>query len=120
RTAIAASLDQARRMGRYSLEVRCRVYLARIAIGERRFADALTTLGDVAADGDLAIGPELQAQVHYWRARALERHGDRDGAMREMDAARAMLERLRTLVPDRYRRSFDSRPDVQLVTAGST
>ena len=120
RTEIRASLDHARKAGWLALDIRCRIFLARLEVMAGRFADALTTLRDVAADGDVAIGPELQGQVHYWRARALERHGDRDGAMREMDTARAMLERLRTMVPDRYRRSFDSRPDVRLVATGST
>ena len=109
RTELGASLDHAREAGWLALDIHCRIFLARVDVMAGRFADASTTLRDVAADGDRAIGPELQAQVHSWRARALDRRGDPDGAMREMDAARAMLERLRTLVPDRYRRSFDAR-----------
>jgi hypothetical protein len=85
-----------------------------------RFADGLTMLREVAADGDRAIGPELQTLVHYWRARALERRGEANSAMPELDAARAMLERLRTLVPEPYRRSFELRPDVRLIETRST
>jgi tetratricopeptide (TPR) repeat protein len=112
RAAVEASLAQARRMGRYSLEARMRLYLARIDVGLRRYDDALLTLRDIPADRDRIIGPELQAHVHYWRSRALTGRGDAAAARSERDLARRLIEQILTALPEAYRDSFASRPDI--------
>jgi tetratricopeptide (TPR) repeat protein len=113
--AVQASLDQARRVGPFSLEARCRVYLARIHIGERRFEEALSILSPIAPDGEKALGPELQAQVHYWRSRVLMARGDRAGGQSEETVARKLAADLRVSLPAQYRDGFESRPDIHLI-----
>jgi tetratricopeptide (TPR) repeat protein len=113
RAAVSASLAQARKMGRYSLEARLRIYLARIDVGLRRFDDAMEALRDIPADGNQAIGPELQAQVHYWRGRALLGRGDRAGAQAEAAATRQLIEALRAALPTSDRDRFASRRDIR-------
>jgi tetratricopeptide (TPR) repeat protein len=113
RAAVAESLAEARKMGRYSLESRLRIYLARIDTGLRRFDDALASLDGIAPDGAQAIGPELQAEVHYWRARALLGRGDRAAAQTEAAAGRKLIEQLRDALPAADRDRFASRRDIR-------
>jgi tetratricopeptide (TPR) repeat protein len=113
RGIVAASLVDARKMGRYSLEARLRIYLARIDVGLGRFDDALETLRDISADGARALGPELQAQVHYWRGRALLGQGDRAAAQAEASASRQLIESLRAALPAADRDRFALRPDIR-------
>jgi len=114
-TAIRISLDQAHRTGRFSLEHRCRVYLARIAVAARRFDEALRLLDEIPPDGTRAIGRELRAQVHYWRSAALRGRGDREGANTEAQAARTIIEALRAALSERDRARFAARPDIQVI-----
>jgi ATP/maltotriose-dependent transcriptional regulator MalT len=112
--ALTESLDQARKMGHVALEARCRVLFARIELKRGRADAALAMLREVRDDADRAIGPELQAQVHSWRAQALDRRGDSAGAMSERRASRALLEQLRAGIPEQYRRMFEARLDLAL------
>ena len=113
RAAVAESLAEAQKMGRYSLESRLRIYLARIDAGLRRFDDALAALEAIPPDGARAIGPELQAEVHYWRARALLGRGDRAAAQAEADTSRKLIEPLRDALPVADRDRFASRRDIR-------
>jgi hypothetical protein len=113
--AVQSSLERARRAGPLSLEARCRVYLARIDVGERRLEEALETLRVITPDGERALGPELQAQVHYWRSRALMARGDRAGAQSEETVARKLVADLRASLPAQYRGGFESRADIHLI-----
>lgn len=71
---LQASLDQARRMGRFSLDSRIRVFLAQLAVRQRRFDDALRTLDAIPPDdAERTIGPALRAQVEQWRRAAMAR-----------------------------------------------
>jgi len=113
---VRSSLDQARKMGRFALENQCRLYLARIALLDRRVEDTLRVLSEIPADdGERALGPEIQAQVHYWRSQALALRGDRAGARSEADMARMLVESIRTSLTEDFRRGFASRPDIRLV-----
>jgi tetratricopeptide (TPR) repeat protein len=112
--ALTESLEQARKMGHVALEARCRVLFARIELKTGRADAALAVLREVRDDAERAIGPELQAQVHYWRAQALERRGDSAGATGERRATRELLEKVRAAIPERYRRTFQTRFDVTL------
>jgi tetratricopeptide (TPR) repeat protein len=112
RPIVTESLAQAQKMGQLSLEVRCRTLLARINVMSGRAADALAALRDVAPDGDRAIGPELQAQVHYWRASALAGMHDLVGAGAEYSLARGLLQQLRSSIPEPARTTFDARADI--------
>src|SRR4030095_2766557 len=111
---LTQSLEQARKMGHVALEARCRVLFARIELKTGRPDAALARLREVREDAERSIGPELQAQVHYWRAQALERRGDAAGAMNERRVTRDLLDKFRATIPDRYRRSFQARFDVTL------
>ena len=103
-------------MGRLALEVRCRVHLARVYVGQRRFDDAISILGEIPQDDDKrTLGPELRAQVHYWRSRALIGRGDRAGGQSEANIARKLIENLRSSLPEQYRNAFASRSDVRLL-----
>ena len=112
--ALMDSLAQARKMGQIALEARCRILFARVELKRGRADAALAMLAEIHDDAEQAIGPELQAQVHYWRAQAMERRGDSPGAMSERRTTRALLDRLRAAVPERYRRTFEARSDVAL------
>jgi hypothetical protein len=114
RRAVQSSLAHATQTGPVSLEARCRIYLARIDVGERRFDDALETLKTLVTGGKTP-GPELQAEVHYWRSRALEGRGDRADAKAEQDIARKLIENIGASLPIQYKGSFRSRPDIQLL-----
>ena len=109
RSAIRAALDHAQKMGRYTVEARSRVFLARIDVAQRRFNEALALLKDIPPDGDRALGPELQAQVHYWRGQALAGRGDRAAADAQNASARQLLEQLRTSLPEAARAAFTAR-----------
>ncbi|MBI4486289.1 MAG: protein kinase, partial [Acidobacteria bacterium] len=111
--AIRACLAQARTMGRVSLEQRSRVYLARIAVTERNFDEAVRILNEIPPDdASRTIGRELRAQVHYWRSRALAGRGDREGAANDAGAARGLIEQFRASLPERYRDLVVARPDI--------
>jgi predicted negative regulator of RcsB-dependent stress response len=112
RMAVQGSLAHARRAGPASLEARCHISLARIDVGERKFQDALTTLKAPALDGK-TLGPELQAQLHYWRSRALDGHGDRAGVQSEENIARKLIQEIEASLPSQYRDTFSSRPDIR-------
>jgi tetratricopeptide (TPR) repeat protein/predicted Ser/Thr protein kinase len=112
RQALESSLVQAGRMGRYGLEVRCRVYLAQLDVSQRQFAAAADRLRNIPADGERALGPELQAQVHYWRSQALKGIGEVAGSKRDEEAARRFLRDLTTSLPEKYRPGFAARADL--------
>jgi hypothetical protein len=101
-------------MGRYALEVRYGVLLARAALAAGHAEQAWTILSTLPADADgRSVDPELRAQVHYWRAEALRRRGDPAAARAEHAQARALIDRLRQTLPERYRATFTTRPDIR-------
>jgi len=86
-------------MGRLDLETRCRLRLAQLQIKEGRFRNAMATLDEIPLDGERVIGREMQAQVHYWRGRALMASGDRAGAASEAALAGRITADLRASLP---------------------
>jgi tetratricopeptide (TPR) repeat protein len=117
RATVESSVEQAQQAGPYSVEVRGRIFLARIDIATGRHEAALNTLNTIIPDSvsDRAIGPELQAQAHYWRSRAMLARGDGMTSASEASAARKLLQDLRTSVSEPYRDGFASRPDIRLI-----
>jgi tetratricopeptide (TPR) repeat protein len=115
-TALEASLARARTMKWAALEARVRVFLARLDIDAGRFNDALRRLGDLPADGTRALGPELRAQVHYWRSLAMSRRGDGPGAAKETAMVQQSTSELRRLVTDAHWPRVLSRPEIRLIT----
>jgi tetratricopeptide (TPR) repeat protein len=109
RPAIDTGLQQARRMQRPSLEALCRMWLARLDLRAGRPAQAASLLAPIRLD---RIGPELQAQVHYWRAQASATPGAGDDERRD---ARRLLDEIQRGVPDRLRARFLLRPDIQVM-----
>ena len=115
RAAVRASLDQARKMGRLSLETQCRLYLARIEIAARQFAAALKTLDEIPPDdASRAVGAELRALTLYWRGRALAALGN-PAASTDADRARRLITEVLASLPEASRARFASRPDIRLI-----
>jgi tetratricopeptide (TPR) repeat protein len=109
------AIAQAQRMERFALEVRCRVWLARLEVS-RGFLDAARQLLDaVPRDRMNALGPELQAHVHYWQAQA---RGTRaEEAATELEAAGRLLKQLRAGIPTEYRDMFAARREIRAMTS---
>jgi tetratricopeptide (TPR) repeat protein len=112
-TMIQASIERARAMGRLDLEVRCRLHLARLQIGERRYAEAVATLDGIPLEGERTVGPERQAQVRYWRSRALVGRGDPGLAASEAARARKLIVDLQAALPAAGRDRFASRSEIR-------
>jgi tetratricopeptide (TPR) repeat protein len=112
---VLSSLKQAERMGRVSIEARCRLYLARIAIRGKRLAEALQTLEAIPEPADAALERELYAQVHYWRSVALASRGDQTGAEAARRRAMKLLDDVRVVIPEPDRSGFSARPDIHAV-----
>ena len=113
RTAVEASLAQARRMKRPLLEAVARVSLAQIHMQAHEPRAAAMALEGIRLD---AIGPELQAQVHYWRAAAAATLGDDAAAQRGRREARRILTGLEGRVPESLRARFLLRPDIRALS----
>ena len=113
RGLVETSVEQASNMGRLYLEARCRLNLARIHISARRYDDAIAALKDIPLEGERRIGPELEAQVHYWRSRALAERRDRAAAESEAVLGRKLVLELQASLPERYRSSFASRAGIR-------
>jgi tetratricopeptide (TPR) repeat protein len=119
RQLIAESLARASKLGHLSLEARSRLFLARIDILDRRFADAVQLLGGIPADdGQRTIGRELGAQVHYWRSVALAGVGDMAGADRERVAAQQLVAAIQETIAEPLKAGFAARPDIRVFSTG--
>jgi tetratricopeptide (TPR) repeat protein len=112
--SLEASRAQAQAMERIGVEARCRLLLARIAIRQQRFAEALRTLDAIPPDdGTRTIGAELRAQVHYWRGLARARSGDAPGGRTEIETARKLVDGVRGSLTETDRADFVARPDIR-------
>ena len=112
RRIVNDSLALAQRIGHLSLAARCRVFLARIDVGARRFDEALSTLRDVPRDDESRmIEPEIRAQVLYWSGRARSGKADTRGA-EEIEAGRRLIHDVATRIPEGFRSTFLSRASV--------
>src|SRR2546428_14041078 len=106
-------------MGRLDLETRCRLRLAELQIKEGRPRDALATLNEISLEGGRTIGGELEAQLHYWRARALVSSGDRTGGATEAGLARKLVMDLQSSLPAASRERFAARAEIRRMLEGS-
>jgi tetratricopeptide (TPR) repeat protein len=113
RRQVAASLAAAASMGRAALEARCRLFLARIDIANRRFDEAARTLSEMPPES--ALGLELRAQVHHWRAIALASLGQPDQAAAERATARQLIDNLRARAPQSQAAGLLARPDIAAI-----
>jgi len=109
RSALTSSVQQAVRMRRPALEAVTRLLLARLDLHDHRAAEAAGALATLRGDG---LSPELQAQIHYWRAQARgttsDDAPDRREAKRWFDAAQQS-------VPEELRERYLSRPDLRVM-----
>jgi len=116
RQQIVRSLEQARKMGRVSLETRCGVFLARLQLANRNPGEAARTLADLPPDSDTVThGRELRAQVYYWSAQAKTALGDLHGAAMDHAAARQLIMELQTGLSAGDRPRLAARPDIQRI-----
>ena len=117
RALVQSSLADAHRLRHFSLETRCVLFLARIYASLRRFDDSFNTLSEIGADTtEQAIGPELQAQIHYWRSQALAARRDLAGAQSEKNLAQTLIDTLQRSLPEQYHLAFASRQDIRVIT----
>jgi hypothetical protein len=119
RSALDVSLTQARRMRRVALQALCHIFLARTDIKLERHDEAVRRLDSVISDHESSLSPELLAQVHYWRSRALLARGDGQGAAAAVSNAQRAIAALRAMVSDSDWMRVLSRPDIRLVTQES-
>jgi tetratricopeptide (TPR) repeat protein len=116
RALIQTSLEQAARMDRPALVARCRLFLALADLRQKRNADALNTINQIPPDeDDRTIGPELLAQLHYWRSVALAGTGNRDGALADLATARRLVNGLAEALPEADRATFTGRADIRRI-----
>ena len=106
---VRRSLEQATRMGRFTLQAKCRLILARVYVDTRRFEDAIELIRDVASDSDRKLGPEVLAQAHYLRSQAMTGSGDSEGSRMERELVAKLLAELRASLADGNRPQFDAR-----------
>src|SRR3989338_1263493 len=103
-------------MGRAPLAARCRLFLAQIALQERRAGEALRLLMAIPADADgQTVGAELRAEIHYWRSVTLRELGDQAPAAAEAALARTILEALQAGLDVGDRAAFAGRPSIRRV-----
>jgi tetratricopeptide (TPR) repeat protein len=110
---IEASLAEARRMKRPPLEAVARVFLAQLDVLARQPQQASAVLAGVRME---AIGPELQAQVHHWRAAAAAALGNGTAAQTERREVGRILAALQKAVPEPLRARFLLRPEIQAIS----
>jgi predicted negative regulator of RcsB-dependent stress response len=115
RDDVRASLDQAQQMERFALDARCRLFLARIDVAERKYDEGLKILSAMADDDrSRTVGPEIRAQILYWRSRALAALADPRTAA-DAERARRIITDLQAQIPESSRGRFASRPDLRLI-----
>jgi tetratricopeptide (TPR) repeat protein len=113
--SVETSIRKAADMGRLNVESHCRLAESRIHFSRQQYASAESLLRPIPIDGDPKVGPELAAQVHYWRGRTLSEQGNRDGAQLEVEKAQKLLRDLMASLPESLRNGFASRRDVRRV-----
>ena len=112
---LEAGVDGARRTRRLYLEGICRAQLARAHVVGRRYAEAVAVLRDVPEEStETAMGPELRAQVEYWRGLAIA-GGDETDAGPRTEQPRKQIQTIRAALPDRFRDLFAARPDIDAI-----
>jgi tetratricopeptide (TPR) repeat protein len=111
----AETLEQASRISRFTLQTKCRLILARIYVEGKKSDAAIRALQEVASPGDRQLGPELRAQMHYWRSRAFRLQRDNERSRIELAAAQSLVQELRRSIPESLRAGFDARPDIRSV-----
>jgi tetratricopeptide (TPR) repeat protein len=112
RAAARNCIDAARRMRRAELEAHCRLVIARTDIEAGRAGEGAAALAEIR---DNALGPEIQARVHYWRGRAATLNGDASKGQQELAEARRLVGGVRELIPVELHPSFSDRPDIRLI-----
>ncbi|HLG55660.1 MAG TPA: protein kinase [Vicinamibacterales bacterium] len=117
RSMVRASLEAAEKLGQLALQTRCRLLMVEIDVVQSRFDQADEALKAIPPDTDgRSIGPELRAEVHYWRSRIQAGRGDAASARSEAAAAKALIDTIRRGLPESYRESFGARPSVGRLT----
>jgi tetratricopeptide (TPR) repeat protein len=97
------------------VQVECALDEARMEFQAQQYAEVLDTLRQIDrqhAQG-ATIGPELEAQAHYWRGAALARRGETAAADSERASARKLILQIQAALPEQYRNSFISRSSIR-------
>jgi eukaryotic-like serine/threonine-protein kinase len=113
--SVETSIKKAANMGRLSVESLCRLAESRIRFSRQQYADVEPLIRPIPLDGDRRVGPELAAQVHYWRGRTLAAQGNPDAAKLEIETAQKLLRDLMASLPESSRNGFGSKGDVRRI-----
>jgi tetratricopeptide (TPR) repeat protein len=113
RAAFESSLAHARAIGSVALEARVRILTARKLVELGDGPGAVKVLSSLPRDE--VIGPELNAQAHFWRGRALTRGGDIVAGEREAALARDLIEKFRMSLPEPDQKPFASRVEIRRI-----
>jgi tetratricopeptide (TPR) repeat protein len=110
RATLETAIQEARRLGRLSLEVTARIAFARIALLEGKRDEGQRVLAAVG-DDEARLGLETRAMLHYLRGQLA---GDGPGRS-DIETARRLLDELQKSIPETYRKGFVSRKEIQVV-----
>ena len=116
RAGVEATLNQARAAGKVRVAATTAFLLAKMQLLDGQAEAALKAFDAVTRLAGTS-NRELAAQVHYWRARALEKVGNSAAAREERERAREMLALLAESLPAQYRRGFLARTDLRDIVA---
>jgi hypothetical protein len=113
RAIVRDALEIAKRSGYFSLQARCRLFLAQIDVAQRQFREGVRTLDEIPADDNArSLAPELRAQVEIWRGRARAAGDDPRRGAEEQDAGRRRLRGVADRLDEAHRHLFLSRPRI--------
>jgi tetratricopeptide (TPR) repeat protein/tRNA A-37 threonylcarbamoyl transferase component Bud32 len=112
RPDLEAGIADARRARRVPLETVCRAQLARVDVLANLKDGAMAALREVPDESkDFTLGPELRAQIEYWRSRATTA----DPEESSLSDTRKRLETLRDSLPGPFREPFAARSDIAAI-----
>jgi tetratricopeptide (TPR) repeat protein len=109
-------ISQAQRMERFTLEVKCRVWLARLYVQRGDFPQALREIETLPPERLELLGKELRASLLYWKARA--NVTDANATAADLGAVGRLLKEVRDEIPSQYRELFAARPEIRTMTDG--
>jgi tetratricopeptide (TPR) repeat protein len=107
-----ASVESAAKVQRLSLDIHCRLELARAEVSRRSYAQALAVLKKIPeGKPPITIGPETRAQIDYWTRLATAAGNETEGRSAINDV-RGRMETFRSTLPDKFRDLFAARQDI--------
>jgi tetratricopeptide (TPR) repeat protein len=113
RADLETALARSRKMGQLHVHAQCALDLARVEYEQRRFSRVMEILNGIPMEPESSTGPELEAQRHLWRGRALIAQGDQTAGGAELALARTLAARIQATLPEHFRQRFASRANIR-------